>query len=132
MKLRISKIHAAAAARPPGYVAAVMAAGVAAGEWLEIDPAALAALREQFRPKSPPSPPSVPVMAATLARAAAAETAALLAGVPPLDAAQIAARLEICRGCGEFIPGQNRCALCGCFAALKTRLRSQHCPAARW
>ena len=129
MKLRISKIHDAAASRPPGYVEAVLSRGVVDGEWLEIDAEALANLRDQFRPKTPPP---VSVMAANLAKAAVGEVKARVAGVTKLDAGEIYRRMEICRGCEHFIHGQNRCALCGCFAALKSRMRSQHCPVGKW
>ena len=129
MKLRVSKIHEAAASRPPGYVETVLSRGTVKGEWLEIDPETLADLRDRFRPKTPPP---VSVMAANLARAAAAEVKARIAGTPPLDPEEIERRMATCRECENFIHGQNRCALCGCFAALKSRLRSQHCPVGKW
>jgi hypothetical protein len=109
-------------------VETVLSRGVADGEWLEISAEALAELRDQFRQ----TPPPVPQMAANLVRAAADEGKALLSGTPPVTAEAIAARMETCRACEHFIHGQNRCALCGCFAALKARLRSQHCPAGKW
>ncbi len=37
-------------------------------------------------------------------------------------------RMAICRGCEHFDPEHGRCRLCGCVAALKTRIASQHCP----
>lgn len=130
MRLRISKIHNAAASRPSGYVEAVLSRGVINGDWLEIDAAALADLRDQFRPRTTPT---VSVMAANLAKAAVGEVKARVAGLPKLDAEEVARRMEICRSCDDhFIPSQNRCALCGCFAALKSRMRSQHCPIGKW
>jgi len=129
MKIRLAKIHEAAPSRPPGYVAAVLARGVVDGEWLEIDADALADLRDQFRPKTPPK---VSVMAANLARAAVGEAKARVAGLPKLEAEEIERRMATCRGCENFIHGQNRCAMCGCFAALKSRMRSQHCPVGKW
>jgi hypothetical protein len=129
MKLRISKIYEAAQSRPPGYVEAVLSRGVVDGEWLEIDAEAMAELRDQFRPKSPPP---VSVMAVNLARAAVGEVVARATGVAKLDAGEIERRMAICRGCENFIHGQNRCSLCGCFAALKSRMRSQHCPVGKW
>ena len=129
MKIRISKIHEAALSRPPGYVEAVLSRGVVDDEWLEIDADALADLRDQFRPKTPPK---VSVMAANLARAAVGEAKARVAGLPKLEAEEIERRMATCRGCENFIHGQNRCAMCGCFAALKSRMRSQHCPVGKW
>lgn len=130
MKLRISKVHDAAASRPPGYVEAVLSRGVVDGEWLEIDADALAGLRDQFRPRTTPA---VSVLAANLARAAVGEIKARVAGLPKLEAEEIERRMATCRACADhFIPSQNRCALCGCFAALKSRMRSQHCPIGKW
>jgi len=141
MKLRIAKIHAAAPSRPPGYVEAVLAHGVVEGEWLEISAEALAELRDQFRPKPQPeapppcrakATPPLPVMAATLVRAAIHEVKARVSGVPQVTDEEIARRMETCRTCEHFIQGQNRCELCGCFSALKSRMRSQHCPQGKW
>jgi hypothetical protein len=128
MRLRIEKIHEAATSRPPNYVQTVLSRGVVDGEWLEISDEALAELRQQFRP----APPPVPQMATNLARAAADEAKAIFSGASVVPQASIAARMETCRACEHFIHGQNRCALCGCFAALKARMRSQHCPVGKW
>ena len=37
-------------------------------------------------------------------------------------------RLAICHACDKFDPKQGRCRLCGCFANLKARIASEHCP----
>jgi len=128
MRLRIAKIHEAAMSRPPNYVQSVMSRGVVDGEWLEISDEALADLRQQFRPTSPP----VPEMAVNLARAAADEAKAIFSGALAVPHESIASRMETCRACEHFIHDQNRCALCGCFAELKARMRSQHCPVGKW
>lgn len=43
------------------------------------------------------------------------------------------ARREICCACERLLPGPffvaRRCELCGCFAAAKTRLAAETCPA---
>lgn len=134
MRLRIAKIREQAADRPAGYVDAVLAAGSLDGDWLDLTPEAHAALREKYRPQAPsaPSLPSVPAMAARAARAAVAESAAILSGAPPVPEEESARRLAICESCPEFRPADRRCAKCGCYMALKTRLRSQHCPAGKW
>lgn len=49
MKLLISRIHAAAADRPAGYVQDVLSHGEVSGEWLVISNEALAQLREKYR-----------------------------------------------------------------------------------
>jgi hypothetical protein len=128
MRLRITKIHEAAMSRPPNYVQSVLSRGVVDGEWLEISDEALADLRQQFRP----TPPPVPEMDVNLARAAANEAKAIFSGALAVPQESIASRMETCRACEHFICDQNRCALCGCFAALKARMRSQHCPVGKW
>ena len=128
MRLRIAKIHEAAMSRPPNYVQSVLSRGVVDGEWLEISDEALADLRQQFRP----TPPLVAEMAVNLARAAADEAKAIFAGALAVPQESIASRMETCRACEHFIHEQNRCALCGCFAELKARMRSQHCPVGKW
>jgi len=37
-------------------------------------------------------------------------------------------RLAVCVSCDKYDPHQHRCRICGCFANLKARLASQHCP----
>ena len=128
MRLRIAKIHEAAMSRPPNYVQSVLSRGVVDGEWLEISDEALADLRQQFRP----TPPPVPELAVNLARAAADEAKAIFSGALAVPQESIASRMETCRACEHFIRDQNRCALCGCFAELKARMRSQHCPVGKW
>ncbi len=128
MRLRIAKIHEAAMSRPPNYVQSVLSRGVVDGEWLEISDEALADLRQQFRP----TPPPIPEMAVNLARAAADEVKAIFSGALAVPHESVASRMETCRACEHFIRDQNRCALCGCFAELKARMRSQHCPVGKW
>lgn len=128
MKLRLAAIHDSAAQRPPGYVADVLSRGRITGDWLEISAEQLAALRAKYRPATP----ALGTMAASAARAVLAETGARFHGAPAVPEETIASRMEICRSCIEFIPEQERCALCGCYSALKIRLRSQACPQGQW
>ena len=37
-----------------------------------------------------------------------------------------------CQPCEFFRASDNRCAKCGCYLALKTRLEAWHCPAGKW
>ncbi len=41
-----------------------------------------------------------------------------------------AARLEICKGCGELKDGL--CAVCGCFVELRAAKRRMDCPREKW
>ena len=49
MKLQLAKIHAAAAARPPGYVQDVLSRGVVQGDALEISAEQMEILRQKYR-----------------------------------------------------------------------------------
>ena len=41
-------------------------------------------------------------------------------------------RLAICKTCEHFKPKSERCALCGCFMKLKTKLENASCPVGKW
>lgn len=47
---------------------------------------------------------------------------------------EVAARLEICRGCEWFVARIERCASkkCGCYLRAKTALRAERCPELKW
>lgn len=130
MKLRLSKIHDAAAHRPSGYVAAVIARGVVEGEYLEISSEALAELRDIYRPRIEPALPPVTVQFANAFAAAAAEVR--LRHRPAVDPDEAARRFAICGDCDYFRHSDQRCSLCGCYMRFKTRLRSQNCPVGKW
>jgi hypothetical protein len=46
------------------------------------------------------------------------------------DPALAEKRLAICKGCEHW--DGNRCRKCGCFTALKVRLKSESCPVGKW
>ena len=130
MKLRISKVHAAAADRPPGYVEDVLSRGAVDGEWLELPDEEYAELKRKYRPQ--PELPSMGRMMLNAFNAAAAEVKARAEMQKPLTDEEMERRLSICQACEFFIPAQGRCAKCGCFMKFKSRLRSQHCPEGKW
>jgi hypothetical protein len=41
-------------------------------------------------------------------------------------------RLEICKGCPELIQLTTTCKKCGCFMAVKTKLKASTCPIGKW
>ena len=45
---------------------------------------------------------------------------------------EVARRRSICAGCPRWEAGARRCTLCGCATDYKTRMRTEHCPEARW
>lgn len=73
----------------------------------------------------PPTYPSVVTMAANVVGAVARFVAS---GLVMVDQAELERRLGICRGCEHFDPQPERCRVCGCVAAWKARLASEHCP----
>ena len=40
-------------------------------------------------------------------------------------------RIKICQGC-EHLMKHTRCAKCGCFMRVKTRLAHSKCPIGKW
>ena len=68
------------------------------------------------------------------ANAAGALVRAAASGFARVDQAEQDRRLAICRGddtqpkCEFYDPSQGRCFKCGCVAAWKARLVSEHCP----
>jgi hypothetical protein len=42
------------------------------------------------------------------------------------------ARYDICKTCPELEMPLRRCAKCGCFMKLKTKLRNVSCPLGKW
>lgn len=81
--------------------------------------------------KDPPLPP-LSVIVGQAARAAAAEIRTRAAGVAPLEDAEVARRLDICRTCDHWRSSDSRCSKCGCYVRHKTRLRSSSCPIGKW
>lgn len=41
-------------------------------------------------------------------------------------------RLAICQTCEYFRKSDQRCSKCGCFMAVKTYLKAEHCPVSKW
>jgi hypothetical protein len=39
-------------------------------------------------------------------------------------------RLDICRACDKW--NGSTCSICGCFTALKVRLKAEACPIGKW
>jgi hypothetical protein len=76
----------------------------------------------------PPAPfPPLVVQARNLAGAVGRFVAG---GMGRRTPEQQAAIMAVCRGC-EFFRG-HRCLKCGCWANLKARLASEHCPIGKW
>lgn len=41
-------------------------------------------------------------------------------------------RYSICSSCPEFMKSTKQCKKCGCFMALKTKLKDAECPIGKW
>lgn len=80
-----------------------------------------------------PAPPAAYPPLTTQATSAAKAAIGFLAdGLKVVDEGEQARRLILCESCDRFDPGPRRCRECGCYSALKTRIRSQHCPLKKW
>lgn len=42
------------------------------------------------------------------------------------------ARRKICDGCDKRNPVLDKCRACGCFVALKIKLKTEACPLGNW
>ena len=63
--------------------------------------------------------------------------AKIVAALPKIVQATVTAesvmsrrRLDICRVCDKWTGGT--CSICGCFTALKVRLKTEACPIGKW
>lgn len=84
-----------------------------------------------------PKPPAYPPLARQAMNAAGAVGRVVKAVVKqePVQASdeEQARRLVICHACEpHYDPAQDRCRKCGCRAAWKARLATEHCPLALW
>ncbi len=41
-------------------------------------------------------------------------------------------RQNICNSCPFFEKSSSRCGKCGCYLAVKTYLKAEHCPVGKW
>ncbi len=77
----------------------------------------------------PPIYPSLFQQATNLAHAAGSVVASAARGeAVTVSGGEQNRRMMICKTCDKFDIDSSRCRICGCFANLKTRLASQHCP----
>jgi hypothetical protein len=71
--------------------------------------------------------PSLATEAANAAKAIGRVVSAIALGEPvSCSDEEQARRLAICQGCEQYLDG--RCLICGCVAAWKTRMMTEHCP----
>lgn len=69
-------------------------------------------------------------MAVNLVKSAATD---LLQGRPRRTEEEAQAILaEHCEPCEFYRASDKRCSKCGCFLAVKTAWKSQHCPVGKW
>lgn len=76
-----------------------------------------------------PEYPSLLQQATNAARAVGSVVASAVRGeAVTVSGGEQNRRMMICKTCDKFDIDSSRCRICGCFANLKTRLASQHCP----
>lgn len=52
--------------------------------------------------------------------------------VERIDEDESEKRLAICKACPELIKLTKQCKKCGCFMAVKTKLKEATCPIGKW
>jgi hypothetical protein len=82
----------------------------------------------------PPEPAAAPPRKSLLTQFVRAWWRYLRAGAPRVTTAERRQRLAICQTCPHY---QSRgalstCRACGCFARLKARWQTEHCPLSKW
>lgn len=53
-------------------------------------------------------------------------------GVDKVDEQKASDRYAICLECPELINATKQCKQCGCFMALKVKLKNAECPIGKW
>jgi hypothetical protein len=116
-------------ARPPGYAAAVIAAGKVVGADVWLPPEKHAELRARFHPVE--KWPTVAEMALNFGGAMARW---IKGGFKVASEAEFQRRLLICQGCPNWsaTAGIGRCKKCGCCTSLKLWLETERCPLGKW
>jgi hypothetical protein len=128
IKVSIESLEIASKDRPPGYLKEVTRKGRVEDGVLYLDDEVYGALRKRFSPHAP----SIARQAQTAGAALTNFVGAALKGKVLVSKKEIARRLSICKDCEFFQKSPMRCLKCGCFLNLKTRLKSEHCPIAKW
>ena len=83
--------------------------------------------------KSHPPQPALPSLGTMARNAAGAAVDAVASGFERRSQEEANALLVAhCQPCEFYRASDNRCAQCGCYLALKTRLEAWHCPVGKW
>lgn len=82
-------------------------------------------------PREPTPAPTLPPLRARLRTLGRAAVRWASAGLPVLEAGAVAARLAVCGGCPQRLPG-GTCAGCGCNLNAKARMATERCPEGKW
>jgi hypothetical protein len=77
---------------------------------------------------APQYPPLAAQARSALGAAGRAVGAALSGAEVVRSGDEIARCLAICHACEHFVATDGRCSICGCVAAWKIRLATEHCP----
>ena len=120
----LAKLEAARDKRPPGYVDALLAAGVVVGGVLVIDSERVRDICRQYGVETPL--PSLLQQARNASNAAGRVAGAVVSGRPVVASAEEQdRRAAICQACEEWTG--TRCRVCGC-GKVKLWLITEHCP----
>lgn len=132
IKFTLQSIEDAARNKPAGYYEEVLAAGVVEGNTITLTRKAYNELHKKFTNPSfkEPELPSTLEMAANFASALAKDMGS---GMKRRTEEEAHAILDQhCKPCEFYRDSDKRCSKCGCFLAVKTAWKSQHCPIGKW
>ncbi len=131
VKLHIPRLKANAPHQPTGYAEFILARGKIAGDFVELDEAALTELYEKYpNPLAQPTrrDPGIAKMSANFATAMSKWARS---GFKKVEEEEYERRFEICMACehwdGAARAGMGKCRICGCTKA-KLWLATSSCP----
>ena len=125
---RIQAKHAAMQESDPSYWDTDQA--LVAADGARVDASGVGIPMMRFEPPKPDATDEGKREGLTLAGAIKAIPKVAAALVRTEDPALAEQRLTICKGCEHW--DGKRCGKCGCFTALKVRLKSESCPVGKW
>ena len=84
-------------------------------------------------PPEPPPRPQLPSLAKQAGNLVSSIVSHVAGGLKTRTDEEAEALVEQhCKKCEFFITESSRCSQCGCFLALKTTWKSEHCPVGKW
>ena len=87
----------------------------------------------KYVPEPPVQPPQLPSLAKQASNLAGSIVSHVAGGMKTRTDEEAEALVEQhCKSCEFYIRDSGRCSQCGCYLAIKTTWKSEHCPVGKW